>query len=71
MNELEQLAGISQGVTAVDQLVISDDEAPDNPAGAAVADDASDRPDSVGAESSYSDFMRQWKNKLMTDEEKE
>ena len=69
LNELEKLAGINQGAAAVDQLVISDDELPDGPA--AAADEDSDGPDSVGAESSYSDFMQQWKNKLMTDEEKE
>ena len=69
LNELEKLAGINSAAKVVDQLVISDDELPDDLA--ADEEEDSDRPNSVGAESSYSDFMQQWKNKLMTDEEKE
>lgn len=50
--------------------MISDDEYPDNPF--EEQDQVSeDRPNSVGAESSYSDFMQQWKNKLMSNDDRE
>ena len=74
LNELEKLAGIDKNavVEPVEKLEISDDELPDYPAATPDAEDnESDRPNSVGAESSYSDFMQQWKNKLTADEDKE
>lgn len=59
MAELERLAGIGK-------LEISDDE--DYPP---IQDGVSDaRPNSVGEESSYSDFMKQWKSKLNEGEDK-
>ena len=56
LNELEKLAGINKQMGVGEDLVISDDELPDNPP--ADQDNDSDRPNSVGAESSYSDFMQ-------------
>ena len=70
LNQLEKLAGMNQQKGVGEDLVISDDELPDNPP-AQEDDNESDRPNSVGAESSYSDFMQQWKNKLMTEDEKD
>ena len=64
LNELERLAGVAEGpgTRKVSLLDISDDEEEEE---APVGDVAPvERPSSVGAESSYSDFMQQWKNKL-------
>lgn len=59
-----------------DQLEISDDGLPtlrklENAEAPAADQAAEDSPKSFGAESSYSDFMQQWKNKLIKDEEQD
>ena len=58
LNELEKLAGI-------EKLEISDDEA-DYPQ-SSLGLTGSERPDSAGGASSYSDFMAGWKSKLQND----
>ena len=58
LNELEKLAGI-------EKLDISDDEA-DYPQ-SSLGLTGSERPDSAGGASSYSDFMAGWKSKLQND----
>ncbi len=66
LNELEQLAGVNQKLNRdQDELVISDEGLPEEP-----HDDGA-RPSSAGAESSYSDFIQQWKNKLLLTEDRQ
>ena len=64
LNELEMLAGIQR--THNQPLEISDDDelrGAEDP-----RQDTDEKADSVGAESSYSDFMQAWKNKLFSDD---
>lgn len=52
-------------MAGIEKLEISDDEA-DYPQ-SSLGLTGSERPNSVGGESSYSDFMTNWKNKLQND----
>lgn len=74
-NLLEQMVSRPEKVLEAGNnslLLISDDELPtDRKQEAQQQQEAVGTPKSIGAESSYSDFMQQWKNKLMKDEEGE